>query len=166
MKTLLKPSIDTIAPPIENQVEPSELRFDELIPHRKKLSQFKYVEKQTKRHYGDDEPLQTHLQKIQSMNSISLDLSKAQSYQKLVQTRLREIDYEPSSAQMACIAAAAMSREKRLLLVVPAGKGKSRIVAGIGVVEARQIRKKGAKIVIGFSSEILLQTDQAVYEKL
>ena len=100
------------------------------------------------------------------MNKITLSLSKALALQKLVQKILKEIDYEPSSAQMACIAAATMTTQKRLLLVVPAGKGKSRIVAGIGVVEARQIRKKGAKIVIGFSSEILLQTDQAVYEKL
>ena len=93
------------------------------------------------------------------MNKITLSLSKALALQKLVQKILKEIDYEPSSAQMACIAAATMTTQKRLLLVVPAGKGKSRIVAGIAIVLAKTIKKKESKVVIGFSSGILLETD-------
>lgn len=52
-------------------------------------------------------------------------------------------------------------------MVVPAGKGKSRIVAGIAVLAAKSMRKsEEAKIVIGFSSKILLKTDEKLYTNL
>ena len=104
---------------------------------------------------------------IQERNGINFSTSSAIAFQKVVQTTLSELEYNPSAAQMACIAAATQLNQKKLLLVVPAGKGKSRIVAGIAVLAAKSMRKsEEAKIVIGFSSKILLKTDEKLYTNL
>ena len=59
-----------------------------------------------KKHYGDEEDLELQLTMIQELNDIKFNTSSAMAFQKLVQTNLSELEYNPSSAQMACIAAA------------------------------------------------------------
>lgn len=164
---VIQPYINIVAPPIENEVDPPGLSLDQLVDHRQKLRDIKYTETMDKKHYGDEESLDSHLTKIQQINDIEFSKTNATSFQKYVRTYLSELEYNPSSAQMAVIAAATQMNWKRLLLVVPAGKGKSRIVAGIAVLLAKPMKKsEGAKIVIGFSSKILLKTDEQLYTNL
>ena len=106
INTAAQPYINIVAPQIENKADPPGLTLGGLVEHRQKLNDIKYTESMAKKHYGDEESLESHLNNIQQLNDIKFGTDKAISLQKVVQTILNELEYNPSSAQMACIAAA------------------------------------------------------------
>ena len=59
-----------------------------------------------------------------------------------------------------------ISKQKRQCWVVPSGMGKSRVIAVIATILLKAFRKELKTIVIAFSSQVLLNTDQTVYQDL
>ena len=78
-----------------------------------------------------------------------------------------ELNYKPSHSQLANAITSVMlvAHHNRILLTIPPGKGKSRVVCAIATL-FKKVRKSVNRIFICFSSDILHETDKQVYASL
>ena len=84
-----------------------------------------------------------------------------------VRAQLVELNYKPSHSQLANAITSVMlfAHHNRILLTIPPGKGKSRVVCAIATL-FKKVRKSVNRIFICFSSDILHETDKQVYASL
>ena len=110
------------------------------------------------------------MNRISSQNKFNLtkmNKETAEKYKNDILPRLSDLNYKPSTSQMACAAIASLlfSSHKRQLITIPPGKGKSRVVCAIATI-FKKVKKSVKRIFITFPSEILMKTDKVVYERL
>ena len=132
-----------------------------------------------KAQFSNDGTLESWLKKIASINKLQFAdslakltlkhnyLVKASQMHANLKVHLAELGYLPSFSQFACAIIAHMlfTHHKKILLSIPPGKGKSRVVCALAALFA-SYRKTITKIFICFTSEILLETDKEIYDHL
>ena len=66
-------------------------------------------------------------------------IAKAETMRSKVMAGLIQLSYEPSHSQFACAITAVMlfSQHKRIMLTIPPGKGKSRVICAIAALFQR-----------------------------
>ena len=129
--------------------------------------------------FSNDGTLDSWLEKIVNANSLQIAdragkmtlkhdyLEQAHRMYEGEKILLADLGFLPSFSQFACAIIASMlfSHNKKILLSVPPGKGKSRIICAIAAFLG-QYRTTIKKVYICFTSEILLETDKHVYTRL
>ena len=100
---------------------------------------------------------------LEQFNTIRTD-----RWDRLARKYLHDMNYEPNPIQLgvAITATLKFAKQKRQCWRVPPGLGKSRIIAAICVIMAKDCKKDLKSVYIAFPSQILLDTDKGLYEKL
>ena len=102
--------------------------------------------------FSNDGTLESWLEKIVSLNKLQFSqtpakltlkhdyLAKARTMYEHQEVLLKDLGYLPSFSQFACALIAEMlfTHHKRILLSIPPGKGKSRVVCALATLFARQ----------------------------